>query len=424
MKKFFNKDVFKTTALLVIGFLIGDYSTEAENFVKGTKEFVVLENGKSISSAFQQLDLKIKSRLKHQDGYVVEMSESAADDLELRGHRVFENRIYNISFSSKPDFGDPGCPDAERRPWPPRKPQPCKQRPCKPVPCEACPECPTDPTTPTDPIDPVVITDEAPWGVVRTSSLEAMEKSKTQGSDITVCVIDTGADSDHIDLKDAIDGGESTIPGVLTFEDDQGHGTHVASTVAAVGNNGPETITGVSQARLYIVKALDSFGSGRSSWIADAIDSCRENKTEIISMSLGSPAEFGPDPLIAEAIDRALDADIYVVAAAGNDGKATGFPAGLDFVWAVSASTQDDKIAGFSSRGPKIDFIAPGDKIKGARMGGGYSFLSGTSMATPHVSGILALALSAGKKTLVTEDLGLDATEQGQGLPNAEKSIE
>ena len=183
-----------------------------------------------------------------------------------------------------------------------------------------------------------------------------------QGRTIKVCIIDTGIDTDHPDLAGTFYGGRSFVSGNASFEDDQGHGTHVAGTVSAVNNNGG--ITGVSQAQLYIVKSLDRFGSGTSAWIADGIDECTQQGVDIISMSLGSPARFGPDPLIAQAVDRALDADIHVFAAAGNDGGAVGYPAALEGVEAVSASNQSDGIANFSSRGSQIDFIAPGVDIK------------------------------------------------------------
>lgn len=417
--------------VFILGFIGGETWPHAKNAMSGKKEYVVLTNGRYSVQAFTSVGAEVTETLKHQDGFVAKITEDGASDLELQGFEVYENRVYKVGETPSQQQAASGIfsgskattvAQRRRRPFPwPRRPGP-RPRPEK---CEECPECPVQPTDPEEvedpkaPIEPTPVLDEAPWGTKRVQAVEAM--AVTQAKDIKVCIIDTGIDSDHPDLVGTFVGGRSFVAGNASFEDDQGHGTHVAGTVAAISNNGG--ITGVSQASLYIVKSLDRNGSGTSAWIADGIDDCTQNKVDIISMSLGSPAAFGPDRLIAQAVERALEADIYVFAAAGNDRQAVNYPAALEGVEAVSASDRFDRIASFSSRGPRVDLICPGVDVKSARMGGGYVGLDGTSMATPHCAAIMALTLSAGNKDMVVEDLGLTGDQQGRGMPNALKSV-
>jgi len=129
-------------------------------------------------------------------------------------------------------------------------------------------------------------------------------------------------------------------------------------------------------------------------------------------------------------VDKAKESGITVVCAAGNDSGPVNYPAKYDSVIAVSALGTDDKIAYFSSRGPEIDFIAPGVSVYSTYKGGGYKTMSGTSMASPHVAGLAALAVSAGAKTpdevfemlkKAASYLGLKPTEEGNGLIDASK---
>lgn len=294
------------------------------------------------------------------------------------GWQVVEDRVYSIKFGCKPK--EPGAPDDT------------SQRP----PTRA----------------------QVPWGILKIQALEAAAINDAKA--VKVCITDTGADLQHPDINSMIVGGKSFIPGRASFDDDQGHGTHVAGTVAATANS--IDVVGVSQARLYIVKVLDKNGSGFGSWIANGINECVRAGAQIISMSLGSPASAGSDAVIARAIDAALSKGVKVIAAAGNDGKGVGYPAAQKGVIAVSATDAGDRLAYFSSRGPEITFAAPGVDVLSTANGGGVTYMSGTSMATPHVAGVMALALATGHEVGV-ENIGLAKEYQGKGRVNALKTV-
>ncbi|SDW32471.1 S8 family peptidase [Paenibacillus sp. CF384] len=214
--------------------------------------------------------------------------------------------------------------------------------------------------------------------------------SSTKGKGAGIAIIDTGI-AKHSDLR--IYGGVNTMGG-SSYKDDNGHGTHVAGIAAAIGANG--IIQGVApRARLYAVKALDASGAGYVSDIIKGIDWCISKKIPIINMSLGLEGETSS--ALKEAVQRARQNGIIVVASAGNSGTSTGRidqPARYSSALAVAASTRNGKVANYSSRGYGIDVTAPGSYIKSTSLGGGYQVLSGTSMSSPHVAGGVALLKS------------------------------
>ena len=272
---------------------------------------------------------------------------------------------------------------------------------------------------------------EIPWGVNRVHAPAAWDY--TEGAGVRVAVIDTGIDSTHPDLAGKVDGGYSAIQDSEapdTYQDDNGHGTHVAGTIAA-SRNGKGVVGVAPRARLYAVKVLDSDGSGSLSDVIKGIIWCANNGIQVANMSLGAPQ--GSDAM-ERALRYAKARGVVVVAAAGNSGGAVGYPGAYPEVIAVSASDWNDHIAAFSSRGPEVDFIAPGVDILSTQMGGDYITMSGTSMATPHVTGLAALAVSQGYrgmdgpdgvfaqlKKAATPLPGLDPTEQGYGMIDAGK---
>lgn len=243
-----------------------------------------------------------------------------------------------------------------------------------------------------------------PWGVNRIDAPKAWATSR--GSNVKVAVLDTGIDKSHPDLVDNIAGGtnyvESGRGARLTLDptawsDDNGHGTHVSGTIAAADNT--IGVVGVApQAKLYGVKVLNSAGSGYVSDIVSGIEWSVNNDMQVISMSLSVSTDV---QALHEAVDVADAAGVVVVAAAGNtgDGIATtnnvGYPAAYDSVVAVAATDSLDRIASFSSDGPSVEIAAPGVNINSTARGGSYASMNGTSMATPHVSGVVANALSA-----------------------------
>lgn len=277
---------------------------------------------------------------------------------------------------------------------------------CAPVP---------SPTPGPEPTPPPTVDNEMPWGAKRVNAAQA--QAVTKGSDVVVCVTDTGSDQDHPDLQGVLVGGQSMVPG-YDWQDDHGHGTHVAGTIAAQANG--KDVVGVSQAKIYTVKVLDRQGSGMSSWIANGIVACVRVGAKVINMSLGGDS---PDSLIRQATDYAVQNGVIVVAAAGNSGGSVGYPAANPGVYAVSAVDSNDRLANFSSRGSAIDYAAPGVNIPSLRLGGGVISMSGTSMASPHVAGVFALSLSKGRKIIAAKSIGLGPTQEGKGMVDAYESV-
>jgi len=276
------------------------------------------------------------------------------------------------------------------------------------------------PDVPIPPPDTTPLPQETnPWGVTRIRSLEAQEHTTMS---VRVCVIDTGA-GPHSDLDSNIILQKDFVNDDDNAWDDNGHGTHVAGTIGAlVGNGGVSSVAG-SITELMIAKVLDRNGSGSSQDIADAIMWCAVNGAQVINLSLGATS---PSGVIQNALARALrEYNSISVCAAGNDGRSVNWPARFDECLAVSALDENDQMASFSSRGPEVAFIAPGVSVFSLAPEGEYDTLSGTSMAAPHVSGVIALLLSAGKHPMPqTIDLGLQPNHQGLGLIDALLSVQ
>jgi len=229
------------------------------------------------------------------------------------------------------------------------------------------------------------------WGVADINAPTSWQSGLT-GKGVNIAIIDTGA-GPHSDLL--IAGGTNVINGSTTtsYADDNGHGTHVAGIIAAEGLNGG--VEGVAPgASIYAVKALDSTGSGYTSDIISGIDWAINNKMNIVSMSLGSATS---DTTLQSAVDTAYSDGLLIVAAAGNDGNTAGtgtnteYPANYSSVIAVGAVDSNNNRAYFSSTGSKVEVAAPGVNVESTYLNNSYETMSGTSMATPFVSGDLAL---------------------------------
>lgn len=227
------------------------------------------------------------------------------------------------------------------------------------------------------------------WNISRIKAPKAW--LTTRGKSIKVAVIDSGI-AKHPDLK--IAGGINTIDGG-SYLDDNGHGTHVAGVVAAIGVAGKVTGT-APEVDLYAVKALDKNGDGFVSDIVEGIDWCIKNRMQVINMSFGLLGSESSGTL-HNAVRRAYSQGIVIVASAGNSGRSSGQidePASFAETIAVAASTRSNKIASFSSRGKGIGLTAPGQHILSTWLNQNYIKLSGTSMSAPHVAGGAALLLA------------------------------
>lgn len=214
----------------------------------------------------------------------------------------------------------------------------------------------------------------------------------TRGQGIRVAVLDTGIDEDHPDLRDALEAARDFTGSRHGPIDRAGHGTHVAGTIGA-RQNGVGLVGIAPECRLVVGKVLGDSGSGEARGVAAGIDWAVAQAADVISLSLGSRQE---SPEIAGAIRRAVDRGRFVICAAGNEGRdrSVNFPARLDTTVAVGAVDRAGRVARFSSRGDEVDIAAPGEDILSTWLDGGYAKLSGTSMAAPFVSGIVALLLA------------------------------
>jgi serine protease AprX len=269
-----------------------------------------------------------------------------------------------------------------------------------------------------------------------------------RGQGIKVAVVDTGLDDTHPDFAGRVMAMKSFVSD--SARDDNGHGTHVAGTIAGSGAKSGGKYVGVApEATLYIAKVLRANGGGSMSSVMAGIEwAVLEQQVQIINLSLGGSGPCDGTDALSTLVDEAVrQAGVVVCVAAGNEGpeeRTVGSPGCARYVITVGAMTDNDAMARFSSRGPtsdgrtKPDIVFPGVNIiapqaAGTRLGtvieDGYVASDGTSMATPHASGVAALMLQANPqlkaeevKTLMLAgavSIGALPNEQGVGRGDA-----
>lgn len=214
---------------------------------------------------------------------------------------------------------------------------------------------------------------------------------KTTGKDVRVAVIDTGCDLDHPDIVNNLLPGINIINPRRPPHDDNGHGSHVAGTIAAE-NNGTGMVGVAPNAKIMPVKALDRNGSGSSVAVANGIVWSANNNAHFITMSLGSEI---PDPNIYKAIQYATSMGCVIFCAAGNSGPATDimYPAKYKETISIGAIDENLNRTDFTCAGDSLDFLAPGHNIFSIVPNNSYAMMSGTSMSNPYVVGCACLLL-------------------------------
>ncbi|WP_276353339.1 S8 family serine peptidase [Cohnella caldifontis] len=283
-----------------------------------------------------------------------------------------------------------------------------------------------------DPLNP------SQWGLYAVHSDEAWaEVPVSERQEIVVAIVDTGVRTDHEDLKDNLYKVNGQIVGynfvqdgkpANDFNDYSGHGTHVAGIIGATANNGKGVAGIASGVKIMPVRVLNDTGSGKTTYVAAGIRFAADHRADVINLSLGTE---GYDRVLEEAVNYAIDKGVVVVAATGNESNhynypdprdldgighandpvsdvSVSYPAALPQVIAVGAADWVDSdgnsvinhnelyLADFSNTGSAVDFIAPGVDIWSTynRSANDYEFASGTSMATPFVTGLAALILA------------------------------
>ena len=254
------------------------------------------------------------------------------------------------------------------------------------------------------------------WGVKRIGA-GLVHDSGNKGAEVQVAIIDTGIDYTHIDLDANYAGGYNFVNGNDDPMDDHGHGTHVAGIIAAE-DNGNGVVGVAPDAELYALKVLNEDGEGYVSDVILAIqwatdpdgDGSADDRLDIINMSLG--ADVG-NIILKWACNLAYRDGLLLVAAAGNGGAVI-YPAAYSSVIAVSATDSNDELASFSSTGTQVELAAPGVSIYSTYIGG-YTTMSGTSMASPHVAGTAALVWKA-NPTWSNDDVRTQLQESAEDL--------
>ncbi|GAA0228936.1 S8 family serine peptidase [Haladaptatus pallidirubidus] len=256
-------------------------------------------------------------------------------------------------------------------------------------------------------------------------------------SDVTIAVVDTGAQYDHPDLAanyksnpgyDFADDDSDPYPDAPS---DEYHGTHVSGCASAVIDNGAG-VAGQSNSSLINGRALDEGGSGSTSDIADAIEWAADQGADIINMSLGGG---GYNSTMKNAVSYANNQGSLIICAAGNNGTGSvSYPAAYEECMAISAVDSNENLASFSQYGD-IDLAAPGVDVLSTttEARGSYEKLSGTSMATPVASGVAGLALAQWSSLSNNElqshlkatakDIGLSSDKQGAGQVDAYNAV-
>jgi subtilisin family serine protease len=282
-----------------------------------------------------------------------------------------------------------------------------------------------------------------PYGIGLTQVDQLWRTTRLTGEGITVCVIDSGVETSHMDLNASAFTGDSLVSGSSQwYTDSSGHGTHVSGIVAAL-NNGIGVVGAAPGVKVHMIDVFGDDGFAYASALVDAAYKCRDAGAKIISMSLGGPEFSDQENRLFTELYKVYG--ILSIASSGNDGltgSVYSYPASYDNVLSVGAVSETKKVAYFSTYNDRVDLVAPGVDVYSTLPTGfceifhatgqfKYGYLDGTSMAAPYVAGIAALLWSYNISFKVdmiynallnsAEDLGVPGRDvyYGNGLVSA-----
>ena len=260
-----------------------------------------------------------------------------------------------------------------------------------------------------------LFSETVPYGI---NSVKALSVSDSNVSNRKVCIVDSGYDINHPDLQSSrnfVTG--KNFSGSSNWDTDgNGHGTHVTGTIAAIGGN-EQGVVGVirnGQVKLHIVKVFGASGRTTTSTIIQGFNECVSAGANVINMSLGGGSY---SQTFNNAIAKAYEQGILVVAAAGNNGSSSkSYPASYPAVMSVAGVDSNNSKYSGSQYNDEVDIAAPGVDVLSTVPGGGYASYKGTSMASPHVAGVAALIWSHfPTKTAQEVRQALESTAQDLG---------
>ncbi len=242
--------------------------------------------------------------------------------------------------------------------------------------------------------DPVrqLYAESTPYGI---TMVQAPQVSDAYTSNIKVCIVDTGYSLGHPDLPNAGVTGFAFSGHGNWYSDGNGHGTHVVGTIAAIGGNnvGVKGVNPSGKLGLHIVKIFNDSGTWTTaSNLVQGIQKCKDAGAKVVSMSLGGS---GSSTTERDALNAFYNGGMLLVAAAGNAGNSSlSYPASYPAVVSVASVDSSKNRSSFSQYNSQVEIAAPGSSVQSTYKNNSYATLSGTSMATPHVSGVAALIWS------------------------------